>query len=375
MHPVIDGRLDMNGLVRRGVLGGLIIVSLAATWAGAAVPVIPEGQCVYLVGAPPGAPAAAEEQKVSGQGTFYHWGVTACGTAVERDGENMVQAWTSGLSYPYDCRRFAWIAHEFRISSAGEMVPADVTMEGDFNGRAEVLHYGWTGLGNPGPIQLRADLIEMDPRTGREILVVGEEISNQRSPAWGDPDQDPLVWRERFGRRLAARLRPGATYRIRLHLEIWDGTDHGSAQVDVGRPGSPGHFARYNRIKVCVDAPSEVESLLEILEAKADALEGKMDAMQSDIIDLGSQVAENGQKLDLLEAKMDQVLALLGDMDAKQCESIRLHLTPEGLRASDCCEAETWFPDGRWVPSCGGTILSVPSPPPPLLPMDPPRSP
>jgi len=254
-------------------------------------------------------------------------------------------------------------------------------MEGFFRGVASSWdHWNyWYGWDERLEVKLRVDLIELDPRTGREILVdSGEALSPLLAWAWSDP----VVWSESFGRRLEARLRPGATYRVRLHLQIsaWGWWDYNT--VDIGSPGSPGLFARYGRIKVCVDPPSGVEGALEALEAKADALEGKtdaleskMDAMQSDITDIGGQVVENGQKLDILEAKLDQVLVLLGGLDAKQCESIRLHLTPEGLRASDCCEAETSFPDGKWVPSCGGTVLGSPVPPPLLQPVDPPRSP
>ena len=75
--------------------------------------------------------------------------------------------------------------------------------------------------------------------------------------------------------------------------------------------------------------------------------------------------AEVVQRLEFIEARLD-------DFEAKQCEQIRLELTPQGQRASDCCGPEMGFPDGKDAPSCRGTVLNDPLGPLPPAPSYPP---
>jgi len=82
---------------------------------------------------------------------------------------------------------------------------------------------------------------------------------------------------------------------------------------------------------------------------KVDRVEGKVDANA-----LG--IAENGVKLVRLESKVDELLARFASLDSKQCEAIRLLLTPEGRRASACCDEEISFPNGKDAPTCGGSM-------------------
>jgi len=58
----------------------------------------------------------------------------------------------------------------------------------------------------------------------------------------------------------------------------------------------------------------------------------------------------------------DDVQARLEALESLSCELVRLLLTPEGRRASDCCGALMDFPDGKDAPSCGGTTVTSPSP-------------
>jgi len=313
----------MNGLVGRSVFGGLILLCLVAAGASAAVPVIQEGECVYLVGAPPGGQAAADEEKVSGEGWTLESGYSdECGTAIERDGEYMVHAWArmDAVTKPGACWLYAWIGNEFQISSVGPAAPVEVTMEGSFSGQSYNVGAWWGSWVAGGGSLMRAELLEVDPLSGQEIALGSTGIVQAMHSAYH------LMLDEEFGIRLDARLRPGVVYRVRLFLDIH--VEGGRTYIDFGHPNYPGGFASYDRIKVCVDLPAET------------ALGGIRDR--------------------------------LDELATGQCESIRLLLTPEGRRASDCCSKETSFPDGKSAPSCGGTVLNSPAPPPsPALLADP----
>jgi len=58
----------------------------------------------------------------------------------------------------------------------------------------------------------------------------------------------------------------------------------------------------------------------------------------------------------------DDVEIRLEALELLSCEMVRLLLTPQGQRASDCCDALMDFPDGKDAPSCGGTVVTSPSP-------------
>jgi len=320
----------MNGLVGRSVFGGLVLLCLVAAGASAAVPVIQEGDCVYLTGAPPGGHAAIDEEKHSGSGLMWRSEVLnpdnlVCEAAIERDGLNMLQAWIKVendpvISYPgAGCRMRVWTGHDFQVMSARGTARGSVTMEGDYSLAWTNLWAGWGSVLERPPI-LRMDLLEVDALTGRESLAESAELL-RLEPLVYVPHNTPRIpfnqLAEVFGRRLDSHFRPGATYRARLVLELSAVGLHGLG-VDIGEMPGDNRGARYERIKVCLDPPDETQAVLDRLDS----------------------------------------------LEAKQCESVRLLLTPQGRRASDCCEAETHFPDGKSAPSCGGTVLNSPAPPP-----------
>jgi len=70
----------------------------------------------------------------------------------------------------------------------------------------------------------------------------------------------------------------------------------------------------------------------------------------------------------------DEIEIRLEELELLSCELVRLLLTPQGQRFSDCCNVPMDFPDGKDAPSCGGTVVTSPSPVPPPAPgMAPPR--
>jgi hypothetical protein len=279
-------------------------------------PVLQEGQCVYLVGAPPGGVQAPTEERASEAG---HEGVCTNpgGEEANRDGQNMAQAWWDAPLYQdlHWCRRYVWVGHDFVVESDTILIPATVTMEADYRGWESFFPwaFGWGGYAGwwhweSGPFRLRFQLLELDPLSGGEIPV-GDADLVEWLPC--RPIGSQQLWSGSVGRRLHAHLRPGVRYRARLYLEVWepDAAWPGVHQyVDFGKPYS-NTFAQYDRIQVCVGEPGG-GSALEALEAKADAAEGKLDQMDQAMAGLEG-------KADAAEGKLDQARVSLAGLEGK----------------------------------------------------------
>ena len=93
-----------------------------------------------------------------------------------------------------------------------------------------------------------------------------------------------LELEQEFGARLDARFVPGATYRVRLHLEIWELRGAGplaqyQKEVDFGflpmyLPWTDRH-ARYDSIEICLGEPDKDDEIL----ARLDDLESQIQAL------------------------------------------------------------------------------------------------
>jgi len=290
----------MSGFVGRSVLVAGLVLVLAASVA-ATVPVIQEGECVYLLGAPPGGTLAGSEERESA--AFVR---ERCDTnnfdveaATNRDGENMVQLYlhSEGTSTSR-CQATGWVGHAFEIDARG---PRDVfiTMEGIYRG----FLLGSGTQGQAPLFTLAVELLKADPSTATKAVAVSSPIHESLPVAAARYD-------EAWGKALSARLEPDSTYWVRMRMEA--GTDERNEWVDFGSQGS-GNFARYDRIKVCVEEPPGQEEILERLND----LEAAVLANGSSLDDLAGVVASNSAKLDGLK---DQVGANSDKLDGLQAE-------------------------------------------------------
>lgn len=109
----------------------------------AAAPVVQPGSCLYLVGAPPGAPAAAAEERDGDAGVMTECGISDAGAAINRDGENWIQAWAPSPSFVQlnkSCVAFAWISHDFEVGPGfGAPIKGIVRVMGRYFGKLEHL--------------------------------------------------------------------------------------------------------------------------------------------------------------------------------------------------------------------------------------------
>ena len=312
-----------------------ILFSLVMSFATANAPEVSPGECLYLVGAPPGASAAAEEECHDDADIFEVCLKPVAGSAVNQFGDNMVQAWIerslSSFDDPNSCRTFAWVSHDFRVpDSLSGPARATVSMEGFYRGVIDsgIVYSLWWGTFFSGA-QLRVDLSEIDPLTGNETVIAEADVFRREIP------EGILKLEGPFGRRLEATLFPGAIYRVKLYLEVWVELGGGiqnieQKEVNFGMPGSSPafYFAQYDSIRVCLEEPDQNQLILDRLD--------QIEAMMS----------ENSLKL-------DQLLFQFDDMSVMECEQIRLLLTPEGKRSTTCCDVME-FPQGKDLPSlCG----------------------
>ena len=116
--------------------------------------------------------------------------------------------------------------------------------------------------------------------------------------------------------------------------------------IDVNEPLAPGEVPEILDLS-CPCPPcgvNEWDGVPEIADATEEILALLQDETRfTDDVEL--QVA-----VDTLTARFDALEARLDDMDARQCEIIRLLLTPQGRRESDACGALTSFPNGKRSP-------------------------
>lgn len=315
--------------VKNKAVGALIITCTFALPAAAAgtAPVIGEGECLYLLGAPPGAPEAGTEEKVGDAGL-----IDVC----ERDAgaeinssDNLARAWIEkALRDPNrvdSCRTFAWVGHAFELEpSESKLLHGSVAMTAFLRGvlapKLKSSSFGVSAL-------VRIEVVEISE--AGEAVAASIDAFN-----WGLVREGRQVFEGPIGGRLDLDLRPAHTYQVRLYLEVWSesggGTLPGSeaGEVDFGRFPGQNRGASYDSIEVCVGTPPRDDEIL-------DAVSG------------------NSDKIDANSAKLDLLLELLADLDDKTCESIRLLLTPEGRRETACCDRPLSFPDGASAPTCG----------------------
>jgi len=300
----------MNRRVLFLVASGASLLILPAAAAQAQPPVIQEGQCIYLTGAPPGGVAAPTEERASGTEASPNCWMSG-GQETNRDGENMAQAWIDAEYSNAWCRRAAWVAHDFVVDTPAQFAFGSVTLEGRYD--AYLRQYtAWWGGGywggeDWGPLTIQFDLAEIDPLSGDEIAVTASGSMVEGLMPWSWPLDGPFIGS--FGQRLDAQFRPGTRYRARMRLAVamWGSS---TDSVDAGKPGS-GHFVQYDRIKVCIGetAASAIEGI-EALEAKADAAEAKLDAG-------GTALTALETKADMAEGKLDSLESAQGVLEAK----------------------------------------------------------
>lgn len=213
--------------------------------AAAQPPVVDSGECLYLVGAPGGAPAAETEER-----TTFSRVLDVCTQPAQvdlnRDGENMIQAWIdldpSILPSERACELEGSIGHVFEAS--GEIdspVRAWASMRGRVN--AEILNeisiFGKTSL-----FRLRARVIE---HSDAGAIVVGEaDILEVAATV-----QETRLIDEEFGASVAFFAKPGRQYGFELGLGL--AARHSTLGMDVGHPGTE-RWARYDSIEICLAA-------------------------------------------------------------------------------------------------------------------------
>jgi len=91
-----------------------------------------------------------------------------------------------------------------------------------------------------------------------------------------------------------------------------------------------------------------VLAAIDLLEVKNDIIEAKLDAS----LDVAVSTRASQASVDALSVKLDLMVSIVSGLEAKQCEIIRMLLTPQGNRASNCCGPLVEFPGGKGIPSC-----------------------
>lgn len=237
-----------------------IVVALsAASPATAQPPAIEAGECLYLVGAPPGAPAAETEETT--QGTRIYDGCTLpASVEVDADGPYRVRAWMTeepslGPSRNV-CELVGRVGHQFVVVEGGEdRLRAWVRVSGTARGLIEST-LSSENVQHLARVVVIATELGPDGRpaeVARKVAFAKYTVSNERRRL-----------DESFGVRLDFDARPGATYSVELLLEL-----EGRANVDLidfGRPGTD-RFAGYDQVEACLgrrgSADAAARSLLE----------------------------------------------------------------------------------------------------------------
>jgi hypothetical protein len=199
------------------------------------------GECLYLVGAPPGAPAAETEERV--EGSSVETGCTLPhGVDLNRDGENMIQAWVSrdpGVPFGQAvCALEGWVGHELTaVTEAEAPFAAWITMSGGYAGLLEN-----AGGSRTNTVRLGVRLVESP---AGERTVVAQQSVYVREVEVANPPVEPAA---AFSARLRADLMPGRSYAVELSL--WLDGQGAIESLDFGQTGAE-RFARYDRVEVC----------------------------------------------------------------------------------------------------------------------------
>lgn len=269
-------------------LGSLIATS---TWA--APPTIAAGECTYLVGAPPGAPLAPTEERDNGTRVIDVCDAPTSHVAVSASIPNAVEVAASALSGRRQCDMVAWTGHAFTVAGSGPPVAGHATIEGALQGQ---IQGSFGGVTQEDRVEVRVEIVELLPELSKEAIVASELVFESKT--LGDA---PRNYDLSFGRRLDARFTPGRSYVVRLSLNIRVGIFF---DFDFGSPGS-GRHARYDSIQVCLDPPDDLAALrAEVARANAG-----IDDLRVGQQDLARDVTDIRGLLDVMDAKLDELLA------------------------------------------------------------------
>lgn len=228
------------------VLVPLAVLALAIP-AAAQPPEIGAGECLYLVGAPPGAPAAETEETFE-ESRIYDGCRHPAQVDLNRDGPNSVQAWieedpfvTGQESY---CRAMGLVGHSFMTA---EDLPADtqawVSVGASLGVRLSL--DGATGF-TPSSVDLKLRIEEVG--SGGRIRLAEVTLWRLQANHRGDVTES-----EEGGLRVPFPARPGRQYRIALVMEA--AGVGGITLLDAGRPGTE-LGAHYGFIEVCIESPA-----------------------------------------------------------------------------------------------------------------------
>lgn len=225
-------------------------------------PEVRPGTCLYLIGAPAGAPAATTEETVE-SARVYETCDSIAHLTPHAAGDSRIEAWiepTNPLGNTAEaCLAETAIGHLFSVGALSGATNGHVDVTGAYDGfmftRVDI-HTASTSsaklellLEEQDPLSLA--WITMNSATVFERVVDGQSLEMSGS----------------FARRLDGRFRAGRTYAVRMSLQI--GQTRVFRTIDFGSPGS-GRNAHYDSIEVCLDAPPDDSAL----RARLDALEG-----------------------------------------------------------------------------------------------------
>ena len=212
---------------------------LASSRALAQAPVIPDGECTYLVGAPPGTVAAMTESS-SSETVAYPMCIGMEALDVNRDRPHSIALWAQGTGGRFtDCTARARVFTEFVPDAVGSARVVTTGAYRAFIGSA-------ASVSNSTEIRLRLVLSRMDP-TGETVLASTELLAHSGKGVALELD-------EPFAAELRGTLQPGAVHRLSLEIRIvvYGGS---AVAIDFGSPGS-GRGLWYDSIEVCLEDPN-----------------------------------------------------------------------------------------------------------------------
>ena len=206
-------------------------------------PAVQPGECLYLLGAPPGAPAATVEVTHSGTKIYDDCRPHVPHVEVGRDAPHRLTAWAewrSPTGFEYQgCLIQAWSEHEFRVDSDG---PAWIHLSAAGRMTALLRAFDNSSFDKPLTASLVLELRQQSPDGGDRVIELRPVIV--RGAATKE-----LVIDDAWGLTLAALVPSGGVYRARLQLEI--DVEKFFREADVGSVAS-GRGAGYDSIEVCV---------------------------------------------------------------------------------------------------------------------------
>ena len=233
----------------RAAVVACVVLSLAVPASAVDAPVIRPGECLYLLGAPAGAPAATTE--VSYDGTEF---TDTCShiphAEVNRDAPHRMSVWIERRNLlpgePNGCFVAAFSANEFSI-------PADIgaawlfaSASGDATGLMEGAGAANFDERMRATLELQALAVAPD---GSERVLAARNVLEREVSA-----QAVMSVENRWSSTLSVPVAGGGTYRLRLRLQLQ--IFHGLVTMDFGTPAS-GRGAGYDSLSVCVTRMSD----------------------------------------------------------------------------------------------------------------------